>query len=112
MRPNPHTRATDLVSLLRYALDLDDELVPYEDVVQERYESWLAQEAQAGATFSETERWWLDRMRDFVVTSAGITVDALDAEPFTQRGGVDGALRDLGDNAGILLESLDKELTA
>lgn len=112
VRPNPHARATDLVSLLRYALDLDDELVPYEDVVQERYESWLAQQAQAGATFSETERWWLDRMRDFVVTSAGITVDALDAEPFTQRGGVDGALRDLGDNAGILLESLDKELTA
>ena len=32
--------------------------------------------------------------------------------PFTQRGGVDGALRDLGDNAGNLLESLDKELTA
>ena len=112
VRPNPHARATDLVSLLRYALDLDDELVPYEDVVQERYESWLAQQAQAGATFSETERWWLDRMRDFVVTSAGITVDALDAEPFTQRGGVDGALRDLGDNAGTLLESLDKELTA
>lgn len=112
VRPNPHARATDLVSLLRYALDLDDELVPYEDVVQERYESWLAQQAQAGATFSETERWWLDRMRDFVVTSAGITVDALDAEPFTQRGGVDGALRDLGDNAGNLLESLDKELTA
>ena len=112
VRPNPHARATDLVSLLRYALDLDDELVPYEDVVQERYESWLAQQAQAGATFSETERWWLDRMRDFVVTSAGITVDALDAEPFTQRGGVDGALRDLGANAGHLLESLDKELTA
>ena len=112
VRPNPHARATDLVSLLRYALDLDDELVPYEDVVQERYESWLAQQAQAGATFSETERWWLDRMRDFVVTSAGITVDALDAEPFTQRGGVDGALRDLGANAGNLLESLDKELTA
>lgn len=112
VRPNPHARATDLVSLLRYALDLDDELVPYEDVVQERYESWLAQQAQAGATFSETERWWLDRMRDFVVTSAGITVDALDAEPFTQRGGVDGALRDLGANASHLLESLDKELTA
>lgn len=112
VRPNPHARGTDLVSLLRYALDLDDELVPYEDVVQERYESWLAQQEQAGATFSETERWWLDRMRDFVVTSAGITVDALDAEPFTQRGGVDGALRDLGANAGHLLESLDKELTA
>ena len=112
VRPNPRARATDLVSLLRYALELDDELVPYEDVVQERYEGWLAQQAQAGATFSETERWWLDRMRDFVVTSAGITVDALDAEPFTQRGGVDGALRDLGANAGHLLESLDKELTA
>ena len=31
--------------------------------------------------------------------SAAQAVDALDAEPFTQRGGVDGALRDLGVDA-------------
>lgn len=102
---------TDLVSLLRYTVGVDDELVPYADRVQERYAAWLAQQEQAGVTFKETERWWLDRMVAVIASSAGITADDLDEAPFTDRGGVDGALRDLGDNAGDLLEALNQELT-
>lgn len=103
---------TDLVSLLRYTVGVDDELVPYADRVQEKYAAWLAQQAQAGATFSATERWWLDRMVAVIAASAGITADDLDEAPFTERGGVDGALRDLGDGAGDLLHRLNQELTA
>ena len=103
---------TDLVSLLRYAVGVDDALVPYADRVQEKYAGWLAQQAQAGVVFSETERWWLDRMVAVIAASAGISADDLDEAPFTERGGVDGALRDLGDAAGDLLESLNQELTA
>jgi type I restriction enzyme R subunit len=43
---------TDLVSLLRYTVGLDNELVPYAARVQERYAAWLAQQAQAGTEFS------------------------------------------------------------
>jgi type I restriction enzyme R subunit len=103
---------TDLVSLLRYTVGVDDELIPYADRVQEKYVAWLAQQAQAGVTFSDAERWWLDRMVAVIAASAGITADDLDEAPFTERGGVDGALRDLGDRAGELLESLSLELTA
>jgi len=35
---------------------------PIADKVQERYAGWLAQQQQAGITFSDTERWWLDRI--------------------------------------------------
>lgn len=103
---------TDLVSLLRYTVGVDDELVPYADRVQEKYAAWLAQQAQAGVTFNETERWWIDRMVAVIAASAGITTDDLDEAPFTERGGVDGALRDLGDGAGDLLDQLNRELTA
>ena len=106
-----HT-VTDLVSLLRFTVGLDDELVPYADRVQERYAAWLLQQGQAGVEFSETERWWLDRMVAVIAASAGITVDDLEGAPFNERGGVDGALRDLGDGAGDLLESLNQDLTA
>ncbi len=41
-------------------------------------------------------------MVDVIAASAGITADDLDNAPFTERGGVDGALRDLGDQAGDL----------
>ncbi|WP_237770179.1 type I restriction endonuclease subunit R [Ornithinimicrobium sp. CNJ-824] len=103
---------TDLVSLLRYTVGLDNELVPYAARVQERYAAWLAQQEQAGSVFSPLERWWLDRMVDVIASSAGITADDLDRSPFTDRGGVDGALRDLGDRAGDLLDELNAELTA
>ena len=36
----------------------------------------------------------------------------LDEAPFIERGGVDGALRDLGDRAGDLINVLNAELTA
>jgi type I restriction enzyme R subunit len=103
---------TDLVSLLRYTVGVDDELVPYAERVRERYAAWLTQQSQAGTGFSELERWWLDRMVEVIAASAGITAEDLDEAPFTERGGVDGALRDLGDRAATLLEALNGELTA
>jgi len=106
-----HT-VTDLVSLVRFALGTDDELVPYASKVEERYAGWLAQQAQAGASFTEQQRWWLDRIADVIATSAGVTADDLDNAPFTERGGVDGAVRDLGVEAATYLEQLNTELTA
>ncbi len=106
-----HT-VTDLVSLVRYSLGIDDELVPYASKVEQRFATWLVQQEQAGAVFTERQRWWLDRMAEVVASSAGITADDLDNAPFTERGGIDGALRDLGDDVGRYLEELNQELTA
>lgn len=106
-----HT-VTDLVSLLRFTLGADHELVPYAERVRERYQGWLAQQAQAGVTFSDSERWWLDRMVEVIAASAGISADDLDDAPFIERGGTDGAMRDLGSRAAALIDDLNSELTA
>jgi type I restriction enzyme, R subunit len=106
-----HT-VTDLVSLVRFTLGADDELVPYAAKVQERYAAWLAQQEQAGVIFTGRQRWWLDHIADVIATSAGITPDDLDNAPFAERGGVDGALRDLGDAASEYIDELNSELTA
>lgn len=112
VRHSDHHTLTDLVSLLRYTVGVDHELVPYADQVRERYSAWLAQQEQAGTSFSALERWWLDRMVEVIASSAGITADDLEEAPFTDRGGIDGALRDLGERAGDLLDELSAELTA
>ena len=110
-RADRHT-VTDLVSLIRFTLGQDNELVPYPQTVHERYAAWLSQQEQAGVVFSQVESWWLDRIADVVAQSAGVSVDDLDNAPFIERGGVDGAVRDLGERAGVLVEQLNAELTA
>ena len=106
-----HT-VTDLIAIVRYTLEQKQDLVPYVDTVQERYAGWLATQQQAGAVFTTVQRWWLDRIADVVAQANGITVDDLDNAPFTERGGVDGAVRDLGDKAAAWLEQLNTELSA
>ncbi|MGH3928111.1 MAG: type I restriction-modification enzyme R subunit C-terminal domain-containing protein, partial [Pseudonocardiaceae bacterium] len=103
---------TDLVSLIRFTLGADDQLVPYATKVHQRYAAWLIEQHQAGADFTDRQRWWLDRIADVIATSAGITPDDLDNSPFTERGGIDGALRDLGDQTADYLDQLNTELTA
>lgn len=112
VRHNDHTRTTDLVALLRYTLGLDGDLVPYADQVAERYAGWLLQQQEAGVNFSNAELWWLDHMADVIAASAGLTDTDLDTAPFTERGGVDGYVRDFGPHANGLIEQLISELTA
>ncbi len=107
-----HRTLTDLVSLVRFTVGVDDKLVPYGELVNERYATWLAQQEQAGVAFTEAERWWLDNIVEVIANSAGIRTEELDDAPFTERGGTDGALRDLGDRAGDLIDELNTELTA
>ena len=56
MRKSATHTVADLVSLIRYSTGLDNELIPYGDRVREKYAAWLAQQEQAGVTFTETEQ--------------------------------------------------------
>jgi type I restriction enzyme R subunit len=103
---------TDLVSLLRFTLGLDSELVPYASQVRDRYANWLLQQSNRGVEFTESQRWWLDRMVEVISVSAGISVTDLDESPFNERGGVDGILNEFGDQAATLIEDLNQELAA
>jgi type I restriction enzyme R subunit len=86
--------------------------VPYAQTVEDRYTNWLAQQAQKGVDFTEAQRWWLDRIKDTIIQSAHMNVDDLSLAPFTERGGIDGAGRDLGSNAQSLIDDLNRELAA
>jgi type I restriction enzyme R subunit len=110
-RADRHT-ATDLIALIRYTLEHDHELVPYATTVEDRYTNWLAQQHQNGVTFTDTQRWWLDRIKDTIIQTTHITIDDLEYAPFTERGGIDGAGRDLGPDAQTLIDDLNTTLAA
>ena len=103
---------TDLVSLLRFTLGADNELVPYADQVRTRYASWLLQQENHGVSFTPEQQWWLDRMVEVIAVSAGITPDDLDESPFTERGGPDGIVRDFGDQVEMVIDDLNLKVAA
>ena len=110
--PGLHYGPVDLIGLIRFELGLDQEPRPHRSVVEERYSAWLARQEQAGASFSSDQMWWLDRIKDIVITSASFTTDDLDGVPFTERGGTDGFLHAFGDDRSQqLLTDLNRTLT-
>jgi type I restriction enzyme R subunit len=100
----------DLVSLVRHAVQLDDELVPFPEQVARRYAQWLADQQAANRVFTIEQRWWLDR----IATHIGVNLEALPADldygEFFTRGGRLAAARELGADWAGLLEELNTRL--
>ncbi|WP_230395595.1 DEAD/DEAH box helicase family protein [Plantactinospora alkalitolerans] len=107
-----HRGVTDLISLVRYELGIDQELKPYRSLVEERFRGWLLQQEQGGATFTADQVWWLERIKDVISVSVEVTTDDLDGAPFTERGGVDGFANAFGSRAEPLIDELNQELSA
>jgi type I restriction enzyme R subunit len=106
-----HT-TTDLVSLVRFTLGQMNELVPYAQLVEERYAAWLLQQENMGVKFTDNQRWWLDRIKDAIANSAQFDVKDLEMSPFTERGGTDGVLAELGNSVTDLIASMNMELAS
>jgi len=103
---------TDVVSLVRFALQLDDELVPHADRVEERFERWLAQQANTGRAFTDEQVRWLRMMRDHVATSLEVDVDSFELTPFAREGGLAKATKLFGKNLGMIVRELNEALAA
>ena len=74
----------DMVALVRHALDPNSPLVPVGMTVEERYQQWLARQAEAGVTFTPEQRKWLDAIKDHIASSLRIEQDDFDESPSTR----------------------------
>jgi len=102
---------TDLVSLVRHAVQLDDELVPYPERVQRRYADWLAAQEADGRTFTPDQRWWLDQVATHIGVNLEIHAEDFNYGEFFNRGGQVGALRVFGTQLNDLLNELNQVLS-
>jgi type I restriction enzyme R subunit len=100
----------DLVSLVRHAVQMEDELIPYPDRVQQRYEDWLAAQEAAGRTFTDEERWWLDQIAETIGVNLSVQVDDFQHGDLFNRGGWAAARELFGEDLPVLLEELNEEL--
>ncbi len=104
----PHI-LTDLVSLVRFAMHRDDELVPFPERVNANFEKWMAGHKDK---FTPEQRRWLEMIRDHVAANLSIEADDFDLAPFAQEGGLGKVHQVFGDSLDTILEELNGVLAA
>jgi type I restriction enzyme R subunit len=103
---------TDLVSLVRFAMHQDNELVPFPERVNANFKAWLAQQDASGKRFTEEQRRWLAMIRDHIAANLGIEPDDFELAPFAKEGGLGKVHQLFGAELPKVLEALNKELAA
>ena len=103
---------TDLVSLVRFAMDEDNELVPFPERVSINYKAWLASQENDGEVFSEEQQKWLAMIRDHIAANLSIEPDDFDYAPFSGEGGLGKVHQLFGEQLPVILEELNQGLAA
>ena len=122
---------TDLVSLVRFAIHQDNELVPFPERVNANFKAWLAQHQKhpsptggrgAGGEgalkvggegrFTPEQMKWLEMIRDHIAANLGIEPDDFEYAPFAQEGGLGKVYQLFGDELNALIEQLNESLAA
>jgi type I restriction enzyme, R subunit len=102
---------TDLVALVRHALEPDGALLPYPEQVRERYEAWLAAQEAAGKGFTPEQRWWLDKIAEYIGLNLRISPQDFEIDgDFVNRGGRWGVSAAFGTEWYAILNDLNQEL--
>jgi type I restriction enzyme, R subunit len=104
----PHI-LTDLVSLVRFAMHRDDELIPFPERVNANFEKWMAVHE---GKFTPEQRRWLEMIRDHIAANLAIDTNDFDYAPFAQEGGLGKVHQVFGDDLNMILEELNGVLAA
>jgi len=100
---------TDLVSLVRFAMHQENELVPYPERVAANFKAWLAQQ---GSAFTPEQRHWLEMIRDHIAANLGIHLDDFEYAPFNKEGGLGRVHQLFGEKLPEVIEEMNRELVA
>jgi type I restriction enzyme, R subunit len=99
----------DLVSLVRYALEQENELVPFPEKVDANFKAWLAQQEKK---FDEEQLLWFEMIKDHIAGNLSIETDDFEYAPFSQEGGLGKVYQLFGDNLNDILDELNEALAA
>ena len=71
-------RFADLVSIVRFALEQEPVLEPFEHHVKVRYVEWLEGKSREDVSFVPEETAWLEKMRDYIAASGSVSKEHLE----------------------------------
>jgi type I restriction enzyme, R subunit len=110
VKENPKKMLTNLISIVRYSIGEDDLLMPFEEIVDERFSKWLDAQNSSGREFSPEQKEWLVMIKEHIASSVSISLDDMDYAPFTQKGGRMKLFKIFGDDYEKILTELHEVL--
>ncbi|WP_408003733.1 type I restriction-modification enzyme R subunit C-terminal domain-containing protein [Pseudooceanicola pacificus] len=104
---------TEVVSLVRFALGTDGDLVPFGDRVEQRFNLWVGREKRAGRDYTAEQMDWLRMIATFIAANAEITPrDFMEVPGLADKGGLLKARALFGDGLNDMLDELQGALVA
>ena len=108
----PQRMLTDIISLLRFELEIDNILEPYNEIINRNFKEWVFRRNAGPVQFTDEQMEWLRMIKDHVVSSVRIDKDDFELSPFVDEGGLGKMWKLFGEKTEELIEELNKELAA
>ena len=112
VKASPQKLLTDLIALVRFGIGKVDILTPFRDTVDQRFETWLANQARAGNDYHADQLQWLAMIKDHIAANAEMTISDLEYVPFNKEGGLAKANQVFDGQLPAMLEQLNEVLAA
>ena len=106
----PSRLLTDLIALVRYALEQSETLEPFPLTVEERYKNWMIDQQEAGREFNAEQLAWLEMIKNHIAASVTIEMDDFEQVPFNHKGGAVKVYELFGAELDGILEELSQVL--
>mgnify|MGYP001388358088 CR=1 FL=1 len=108
------TQLTALISLIRVACGLDNELVNFQDTARKNFQKWIMtyHSSSEATKFNKEQMEWLQMIRDHIATSFHIEEDDFDLAPFNAKGGLGKMHQLFGNNMTNIVKELNEALVA
>ena len=112
VKDNPVKTLTDLISIVRFSTGNQDMLVPFTQLVDEKFEKWISTQQSSGKPFTADQMKWLVMIKDHIATSVEIKLDDMDYAPFNQEGGQVKFYQTFGDDYASILKEMHEVLVS
>ncbi|MGA9291003.1 MAG: type I restriction-modification enzyme R subunit C-terminal domain-containing protein, partial [Ignavibacteriaceae bacterium] len=103
---------TNIISLLRYTIGETDKLIPFPDIVEQRFADWIAEQEKNGKKFTTEQIEWLQMVKNHISTSLTVSTEDFDYAPFYEKGGLMKVFNLFGENLNKILNELNEKLAA
>ena len=102
---------TDIISLIRFELEIDETLEPYSEVVNRRFKEWVFKHNAGPIQFNEEQMNWLRMIKDHIVSSVRIDKDDFELSPFVDEGGLGKFYQLFGGDAEKIINEINMQLS-